>query len=458
LYKKLLFISYILFFNILNAQENLIQNDYVKLTQTEANFIKNTNIKVITSNTWAPINMNNNKEQLSGIAIDFWDLIKKRANITSKTTISKDWTEVLEKIEKKEADITLGTSFDKNKLSYAKFSTPYISFPIAFATLFDKRFIPDASFLQGLKVAVGENYSSYIVIKTKYPNIEFVKVKNTLEALKLLSAGEVDAVIDILPVVAHLISINGYSNLKIAGTSKNNIEISFMVRKDYPELLRVINRHISLLTPDDKNKIIRKWLTVKFDKKYIDKNKMINIIVVIIALIILYLFRQRSINKYNEQLEFISNTDALTGLKNRRKIDKILKELKNKKFSLILMDIDYFKLINDDFGHLMGDDVLKKISNILKYNVNQNDIIGRWGGEEFLIICKNTSMKEAKLLSLRLKDLIENEDFEVRKITASFGISEARNELALKDILANADKALYKAKENGRNQVVLSNF
>lgn len=458
MYKKLLFITYIIFFNILNAHEDLIQNDYIKLTQTEADFIKNTDIKVITSNTWAPINMDNNKEELSGIAIDFWDLIKKRANITSKTTISRDWNEVLEKIEKKEADITLGTSFDKNKLSYANFSTPYISFPIAFATLFDKRFIPDASFLQGLKVAVGENYSSYIVIKTQYPDIKFVQVKNTHEALKLLSAGEVDAVIDILPVVAHLISINGYSNLKIAGTSQNNIEISFMVRKDYPELLRVINRHISLLTPDDKNKIIREWLTVKFDKKYIDKNTMINIIVVILALIIVYLFRQRSINKYNEQLEFLSNTDALTGLKNRRKIDKILNELKNKKFSLILMDIDHFKLINDDFGHLEGDNVLKKISHILKYNVNQNDIIGRWGGEEFLIICKNTSMKEAEQLSLRLKDLIENENFEVRKITASFGISEARNELVLKDILANADKALYKAKENGRNQVVLSNF
>ena len=453
---KILFIILVFSFNVLYADKNLIQDNYIKLTPEEAIFLKNTKINAITSNTWAPINMNNDKEELSGIAIDFWNLIKSRAEINSKITISKDWNDVLNKIKNKEADITLGTSFDKNKLSYANFSTPYISFPIAFATLFDKRFIPDASFLQGQKVAVGENYSSHIILKNEYPSINFITVKNTEEALKLLSAGEVDAVIDILPVVAHLISKNGYSNLKISGTSKNNIEISFMIRKDYQELLQIVNRHISLLTPDDKNQIIREWLTVKFDKRIIDKHMMINIAIIVIALLILYIVRQRNANKYNEQLEFISNTDALTGLKNRRKIDKILNKLKNKKFSLILMDIDHFKLINDDFGHLIGDEVLKDVAHILKYNVNQNDIIGRWGGEEFLIICKNTSIDEAEKLSYRIKDLVENYDFKVRKITASFGVSEAHNNLELKDILANADKALYKAKENGRNQVVLS--
>lgn len=454
---KLFSLFFFLFFTTaINSHETAKQHDYIKLSNKEENFIEKTNINVITSNTWAPINMYNEKEELSGIAIDFWNLIKERAHIKSEIKLAKDWNDVLRQIENKNSDITLGTSFDKEKLSYAKFSTPYISFQIAFATLFDKRFIPDASFLEGLKVAVGENYSSHMILKKEYPNLNFIPVKNTQEALKLLSAGEVDVVVDILPVLAHLISVNGYSNLKISGTSKRNVDISFMVRNDYPELIQIINRHISLLTPDDKNNIIKKWLTVKFDKRIIDKNALINILIIAIALLVLYFFRQKSISKHNEQLEFISNTDALTGLKNRRKIDKILNQIKNKKFSLILMDIDHFKLINDDFGHLVGDEVLKEVSHILKYNVNQNDIIGRWGGEEFLIICKNTSLLEAKKLSYRIKELIENHDFKVRKITASFGISEAKNDLELKDILAKADKALYKAKENGRNRIVLS--
>lgn len=440
----------------LYSHDNLIQDDYIKITEKESNFIKNTKINIITSNTWAPINMNNENERLAGIAIDFWELIKNRANINSKINIAEDWNDVLESIREKKADITLGTTYDKEKLDYASFSTPYISFPIAFTTLFDKRFIPNGSFLEGLKVAVGENYSSYIVMKEAYPKINFIQVKNTQEALRLVSAGEVDVAIDILPVVAHLISINGYSNLKIAGTSQDNIDISFMIRKDYPELLQIINRHISMLTPDDRNKIIREWLTVKFDKRFVDKNILINMGIILVLLLIFYVYRQKSINKHNEELEFLSNTDSLTGLKNRRKIDKILSNLKNKKFSLILMDLDYFKAINDEFGHLIGDEVLIQVSNILKYNVNQNDIIGRWGGEEFLIICKNTSIDEAYKLANRIKNLIENENFKCRKITASFGISEAKNKLKLKNILANADKALYEAKENGRNQIVLS--
>ncbi len=446
----------LLIINTLFAKDVLIQNNYIKLSTEESQFIKNTKINVITSNTWAPINMSNDEEKLSGIAVDFWKLIKKRANLNTNTTIARDWNDVLDKIKTKKADITLGTTFDKNKKDYALFSMPYISFPIAFATLFDKRFIPDGSFLEGQKVAVGENYSSYLIMSKNYPNINFVQVKNTHEALKLLSAGEVDAVVDVLPVIAHLISENGYSNLKIAGTSKENIEISFMAREDYPELIQIINRHIALLTPEDKNTIIREWLTVKFDKRYIDKDLLINLIIIAFAIFAFYLYRQRNHAIHKEQLEFLSNTDALTGLKNRRKIDKILNEQKNKKFSIILMDIDHFKSINDDFGHLIGDEILIEIAEILKYNVNANDIIGRWGGEEFLIICRNTSMQEAQKLALRLKELIENKDFKVRKVTASFGISVAKNDLILKDILANADKALYKAKENGRNQVVLS--
>ncbi len=454
--KKSIFLFFtISFFNFLYANTESIQDGYVKISQKEVDFINKTQIRVITSNTWAPFNMYNEDDELSGIAIDFWNLIKKKANLKATIKLAKSWNDVLKKIEKRQADITLATTFDKKKLNYAIFSTPYISFPIAFATLYDKRFIPDGSFLEGLNVAVGENYSAYIIMKEKFPKINFVQIKNTKEALKLLSAGEVDAVIDILPVIAHLISINGYSNLKIAGTSKEEVQISFMIRKDYKELQQTINRHIYLLTPEEKNNIIREWITVKFDKRFIDKNILINISILLLSFIAFYIYKQRNLAKHKEELEFLSNTDSLTGLKNRRKIDKILNEQKNKKFSIILMDIDHFKQINDNFGHLIGDEILIEVAKLLKHNVNANDILGRWGGEEFLIICKNTSIQEAKSLANRIKTLLENKEFKLCKITASFGISKAENNLELKDILANADHALYKAKKNGRNQIVL---
>jgi diguanylate cyclase (GGDEF)-like protein len=442
----------LIFFNFLYAQEEIA--DYISLENTEKEFIKNTNIRVISSSTWAPINMNNDEEKLSGIAIDFWNLIKERSGFHATTIVAKDWNHVLSSIKNKEADITLGTSYDKEKTSYAKFSTPYISFPIAFATLYDKRFIPNASFLEGKKVAVGENYSTHIIMQRKYPKINFVPVKNTKEALKLLSAGKVEAAIDILPVIAHLISVNGYYNLKISGTSEEKVNVSFMIRNDYEDLLNIINKQIAQLTPMDKATIINQWLTVKFDKRLVDYEYFYQIVIFISLILLFYVFKQRDLKKYNLELEKLSKTDSLTSLFNRRKIDEILNELRNKKYTLILLDIDHFKEINDKFGHLEGDKVLIKVANLLKINLNTNDIIGRWGGEEFLIICQNTTEVQAASIANRLKKLLENEDFKIRKITASFGVSEAHKESEIKDVLALADIAMYNAKQNGRNQVV----
>jgi diguanylate cyclase (GGDEF)-like protein len=449
---------YIFFILILSL--NLYANeyddtDYIKLSPSEENFLKNTNIKAITSVTWAPINMRGEKDELTGIAVDFWNLIKRRAHIQSTTKIAKDWNEVINSIEDRSADITLGTSFDQDKLNYAYFSSSYISFPIAFATLYDKRFIPDGSFLEGKKVAVGENYSSYNIMKHAYPKIDFVLVKNTSEALKLLSAGKVEAVIDILPVIAHLISKNGYYNLKISGTSEHKVNITFMVRNDYKDLLNIINKHIAQLTPEDKNHIIKEWLTVKFDKRFIDYEYLIQFLILLALIILFYTFKQKDLKKYNEQLKYLSTTDTLTGLYNRRKIDEILNEIKNKKYSLIILDIDKFKDINDVHGHLVGDKVLIRLAQLLRSNINVNDEIGRWGGEEFLIICKNTSEDEASVMAQRLRNIFERENFNIdRKVTASFGICEAKKEFTLKDILAQADMALYRAKQEGRNQVI----
>ncbi len=444
--------SLLILINIAYSQEDVAS--YISLSNEEKSFIENTNIKVISSKTWAPINMNNKEEKLSGIAVDFWNLISQRAGIKSDTIIAKDWNDVLDSIKKKEADITLGTTYDSQKKSYAQFSTPYISFPIAFATLFDKRFIPNGSFLEGKRVAVGENYSSYLIMKKRYPKINFILVKNTEVAMKLLSAGKVDAVIDILPVIAHLISLNGYYNLKISGTSDEKVNISFMVRNDYPELLSVINKHIAQITLKDKADLINQWLTVKFDKRFVDYEYFYQIIILLILLILFYIFKQKDLKKYNKQLQELSTTDSLTKLYNRRKIDEILNQLKNKKYSLILLDIDNFKEINDVFGHLEGDKVLIRLAKLLKENTNSNDILGRWGGEEFLVICKNTNESEANIIAQRLKELIENENFEIRQITASFGVSEAHKHSEIKEVLANADIAMYNAKQSGRNQVI----
>lgn len=161
-----------------------------------------------------------------------------------------------------------------------------------------------------------------------------------------------------------------------------------------------------------------------------------------------------------DQINNISYIDPLTGINNRRKIGKFLKDMHTEctEFSVILLDLDHFKRINDDYGHDMGDRVLQKVAMILSKNIHVNDLVGRFGGEEFIIILKEKSLDEAINFAELCRLQIENQlfyDMNKSKIycTASFGVSISNQDLSIEYILKQADRALYFAKQNGRNQV-----
>lgn len=170
--------------------------------------------------------------------------------------------------------------------------------------------------------------------------------------------------------------------------------------------------------------------------------------------------------KYNMQrLELISKTDSLTGLYNRRYIlEKLENELVNyketkKKFSLILADIDYFKNINDSFGHDCGDQVLKTVAQNLQDTVKEKGIVSRWGGEEFLILLPETEIDDARILADEMRKINEEKIIEYNKIqisiTLTFGVTVNEDYEMIDDTIKKADDALYKGKSKGRNCVVL---
>lgn len=175
-----------------------------------------------------------------------------------------------------------------------------------------------------------------------------------------------------------------------------------------------------------------------------------------------YLSDITELQNYQRELELLSQTDQLTELNNRLFIDKSL-ELQHYRFlrdgelcSLIMLDIDLFKEVNDLYGHLIGDEVLKEFANILKNNIRESDIAGRWGGEEFLIILPHTDITKARKLAQKLQSAIHSYSFtQVGKKTASFGISELKVNMSIKQLLENVDQALYSSKKNGRNRITV---
>ena len=161
--------------------------------------------------------------------------------------------------------------------------------------------------------------------------------------------------------------------------------------------------------------------------------------------------------KYEE----LSTVDNLTRIFNRPKFELELRnEIKRvnryntETFSLVFFDIDYFKSINDRFGHLEGDHVLRSIAKLIESNIRSTDILARWGGEEFVIIMPLTSIEVAKEVTEKFRKIISSTEFDVvGNITCSFGISKFVKEDSAQSVIHRADQAMYNAKKNGRNRV-----
>lgn len=119
------------------------------------------------------------------------------------------------------------------------------------------------------------------------------------------------------------------------------------------------------------------------------------------------------------------------------------------------MDIDFFKKVNDTYGHDIGDMILKGVSLIIRDVLRVSDYPFRWGGEEFIILCPSTTLQEIKVLAERLRERIAENDFSIHKhVTVSIGITQYHESEAVDEMIKRADQALYHAKESGRNRVI----
>lgn len=163
--------------------------------------------------------------------------------------------------------------------------------------------------------------------------------------------------------------------------------------------------------------------------------------------------------RLEKRFEILSKTDRLTGLHNRARLDEVLEyELhrfrrSGQPFCACIADLDRFKLVNDELGHQAGDGVLRELARTLAAGIRVTDTLGRWGGEEFLLVLPETSAAGALMVVEKLRERVEASDFRIgRRVTASFGFDEVRSGDSADSLLSRADEALYAAKRAGRNR------
>ena len=169
------------------------------------------------------------------------------------------------------------------------------------------------------------------------------------------------------------------------------------------------------------------------------------------------------LDKQAKHMEVKAKRDPLTGAFNREGVEESLVEALNewhvsaKRLSIVLLDLDHFKKINDTCGHAVGDKVLVELSTLITSNIRATDRFARWGREEFLLVCRDSELNETKALAEKLRLLIQNHGFhDNTQVTASFGVASIKVDESLESLFKRADEALYHAKRTSRNRVVIS--
>ncbi len=200
--------------------------------------------------------------------------------------------------------------------------------------------------------------------------------------------------------------------------------------------------------------------------RQIVRSLMVNMLLCIIITAIVLMLTNLTVSAYQKTLEKMAVTDKLSGLYNRQAFDVILTEnvkemlRKDEPFSVLMLDIDHFKQVNDNYGHLKGDHVIQHIAHLCRENLRESDVVCRWGGEEIIILMRECSLDDAyvqaeKIRSQIAENPVTHDGVEI-PVTVSFGVAQYTG-LEDEDCLLNrVDQALYMAKASGRNQSVKS--
>jgi polar amino acid transport system substrate-binding protein len=426
-------------------------------------------IRLCSDPDWMPYEGIDERHRHSGIMSDFHQLWADMLDKPVVIQVTDSWQQSLQYMEKGKCDVLSSAQDVASRRHYLTVTDPFIYYPFAVATQPENPFIIDLMPLMDKRFAMVDGYAGIEIMLKRYPEIDLQLVETARLGLKMVEKGKVYGFIDTVPSINYQTLKHGISLIKINGVLDEHYAMSIGIRKDLPELVSIYNKAIAATHDADRQRILNNWLSLTFQYQF-DYSLIWKILLaasVVLALFFYHYFmvsrHNRQLQQVNRQLEALSQSDQLTGLHNRYYLHRAFDDELNRYqryshvFSLMIIDIDHFKRINDSYGHVVGDEILKRLAQLLTAHVRENDVVGRWGGEEFMILCPETDAEGARALAEHLRQRISQTDFSLgtMKVTASFGVTDYRDDEMLEETIKRADLALYQAKHDGRNRTVV---
>jgi PAS domain S-box-containing protein len=247
---------------------NLESTVQIQLTSGEKNWLADhKNIRIGVDPAWPPFEFFDITRVYSGIASDYVRFLNQKLNIEMVPVQGLNWSQVMEKARAKEIDVLPCVLKTPERSKFLRFTKPYLSFPMVILTREDAPFISGIQDFEDNKVAAVKGYATQELLERDYPDRKFYLANNLEEALKALSKGEVGAYVGNLASITYTTQKLGLTNLKVATTSPYKFELAFAIRKDWPQLVNILNKSLESIPTAKKRTIHNRWINVLFERK-----------------------------------------------------------------------------------------------------------------------------------------------------------------------------------------------
>jgi diguanylate cyclase (GGDEF)-like protein len=434
--------------------------------------------------SFAPFVIKNQDGSYSGHDVDIVNIVAARTGLNFRFETSQ-WRDIQTRALNRELDgLTTSAQLTEERSRSFNATNPYLALTsLVLVKKGNPKGITTTSDIAGKKVAMQKGNVLFEGILTQLNfDVEVVYYDTIHELISAVVSGAADLCIldETAPYIANQLGLSGY--IEVAFPVGTPFELVFLLRKDWPELTSIFNKGLASIREEEKLEIRNFWFRPEESElDYLFLAKLSGAMIFLLSGLLAWSYslrksknetekalslieaKDKELEAKNALLETLSITDHLTRLYNRSRLDEVLEAEIQKSdryqtgFAIIMVDIDFFKQVNDTYGHPAGDQVLVEFSALLESNSRKVDTVGRWGGEEFLIICPNADQKGSVALAESLRSTIEQHHFSiVERRTASFGVAVYETNDSSHRIIDRADQALYRAKEQGRNQTILN--
>lgn len=411
---------------------------------------------------WRPFEAIDEHGKHTGIAADLIELITDRAGLSVTLHATKTWEETVAASKAGQCQLLSFLNQTLERSRWLIFTEPLLIDPNVLITREDAPPWGDLASLKGHSIAIPRESSIYGRVQKDFPNLTLIGVDSEYEAFDMVSNHKADMTLRSRIIAGQNIKEKGWFNLKIAYEIpgyENYLRMG--VLKSRPELRDRLNMGIATLTKADRDRAINRYVEIKTTTiEQTDYTLVIFLTVILVAVIVTSLWWMRRLRQLNERLKLLSVTDALTGLLNRTGFSASFPmsveraQRYERPLSVLILDLDHFKQVNDQFGHLMGDRVLVEFAKLIQAMTRQADALYRWGGEEFLIICHETPPDQVLQLGERILAKVRRHNFPTQKpMTVSAGMATLYPDDTMNRLIQRADEALYQAKDAGRDQI-----